>query len=124
MLHMDPIHHGMRKVPSSIKIMSIHKEKCLGYIVMPIDNVYSLPKVMLQCLRWEIYMIPNNIGYKHIHGAIEYRMRLSFLTNIKIDMNNLTNTLSVGYNILDTICMLQSSVFGHQKMIMAISNSH
>ena len=77
-LHMDPIHHGMRKVPSSIKLMSIHKDKWLGYIVMPIHNVYSLFRVVLQCLHWEIYMIPNNIGYKHIHGVIEYRMRMSF----------------------------------------------
>ena len=47
---MDPIHHGMRKVPSSIKIMSIHKDTWLGYIMMPIHNVYLLPKVMLQGL--------------------------------------------------------------------------
>ena len=33
---------------------------------------------MLQCLHWEIYMIPNNIEYKHIHGAIEYRLRMYF----------------------------------------------
>ena len=45
---------------------------------MPIHNVYSLPKVMLQFFHWGIYMIPNSIGYKHIHVAIEYRMRLSF----------------------------------------------
>ena len=114
----------MSKVPSSIKLMSIHKEKWLGYIVMLIHNVYLLLGVMLQCLQWEIYMIPNNIGYKHIHGAIEYRMRFSWLTNMKIDMNNLTNTLSVCYNILDTICMLEDTVFGHQKVIMGISNSH
>ena len=68
----------MSKVPSSIKLMSIQNEKWLGYIVIPIHNIYSLPRVMLQCLHWEIYMIPNNIGYKHIHGAIEYRMRLYF----------------------------------------------
>ena len=75
---MDPIHHGMTKVPSSIKLMSIHKENWLGYIVITIHNVYSLPRMMLQFLHWEIYMISNNIGYKHIHGAIEHRMRLSF----------------------------------------------
>ena len=75
---MDPIHHGMSKVPSSIKLMSIHKDKWFGYIVMPIHNVYSLPRVMLQCLHQDIYMIPNNIGYNHIHGAREYRMRLYF----------------------------------------------
>ena len=75
---MDPIHHGMRKVPSSIELMSIHNYKWLGYIVMSIHNVYSLPRVMLECLHWEIYMIPNKIGYKHIHGAIEYRMRFPF----------------------------------------------
>ena len=121
---MDPIHHGMRKVPSSIKLMSIHKDKWLGYVVIPIHNVYSLPSMMFQCLHWEIYMIPNNIGYKHIHGAIEYRTRLSLLTNMKIDTNKLTNTLYVCYNILDTICMLQYCVFGHQKVIMGISNSH
>ena len=91
---------------------------------MPINNVYSLPRVMLQCLHWEIYMIPKNIGYKHIHGAIKYRMKLYFLTNMKIDTNKLTNTLSVCYNILDTICMLQNSVFGHNKVILGISNSH
>ena len=43
----DPIHHGMSKVPSSINIISIHKEKWLGYIVMPIHNAYSLSRVML-----------------------------------------------------------------------------
>ena len=91
---------------------------------MPIHNVYLLPKVMLQFLHWEIYMIPNIIGYKHIHGAIKYRMRLSLLTNMKVDTNKLTNTLSVCYNILDIICMLQYSVFGHQKVILGISNSH
>ena len=123
-LHLDPIHHGMRKVPSSIKLMSIHKDKWLAYIVMPIHDVYSLPRVMLQCLHQEIYMTPNNIGYKHIHGAIEYRMRLYFLTNMKIDTNKLNNTLYVCYNILDTICMLQYNVFGHQTMILSISNSH
>ena len=114
----------MSKVTSSIKIMSIHKDKWLGYIVMPIHNGDLLPRVMLQCLHWEIYMIPNIIGYKHIHGAIEYRTRLSFLTNMKIDTNKLTNTLSLCYNILDTICMLQYSVFGHQKVILGTSNSH
>ena len=75
---MDPIHHGKSKVPSSMKLMNIHKEKWLGYIVILIHNVYSLPRAMLQCLGRDIYMIPNSIGYKHIHGAIEYRMRLSF----------------------------------------------
>ena len=69
-------------------------------------------------------MIPNNIGYKHIHGAIEYMMRLSLLTNMKIDTKKLTNTLSICYKILDTICMLQYSVFGHEKMIPEISNNH
>ena len=29
------------------KLMSFHKEKWLGYIVMPSHNVYSLPRVML-----------------------------------------------------------------------------
>ena len=118
---MDPIHHGMNKFTPSIKPMSIHKDKWLRYIVMPIHNVYSLPRVMfMQCLYWDIYMIPNNIGYKHIHGAIEYRMRPSLLTNMKIDTNKLTNTLSVCYNILDTVCMLQYSMFGHQKVILGI----
>ena len=69
-------------------------------------------------------MIDNSIRYKHIHGDIEYRMRLSLLTNMKIDTNKLTNTLSVCYNILDTICMLQYSMFGHQKVILGILNSH
>ena len=64
------IHHGISKAPSSIKLMSIQKEKLLGYIVIPIHNVYSLRRAMLQYLHWEIYMIPNNIGYKHFHGAI------------------------------------------------------
>ena len=44
-----------------IKIMNTHKDKLLGYIVMPIHNVNLLPRVMLQCLHWEIYMIPNSI---------------------------------------------------------------
>ena len=68
----------MSKVPSSIKLMSIHKDIGLGYIMIPIHNVYSLPRVMLQFLHWDIYMVPNNNGYKHIHGAIEYRMSLPF----------------------------------------------
>ena len=38
-----PVHHGMKKVPSSIKLMSIHKDKWLGYMVMPIHNVYRFP---------------------------------------------------------------------------------
>ena len=92
--------------------------------MIPIHNVYLLPRVMLQFLHREIYLIPNNIGYKHIHGAIEYRMRFSFLTNMKIDMNKLTNTLFVCYNILETIYMLQYSVFGHKKVILGISNIH
>ena len=46
--------------------------------MIPTNNVYWLPRVILQFLQWEIYMIPKQIGYKHIHGAIEYRMRLYF----------------------------------------------
>ena len=96
-LHMDPIHHGMRKDPSSIKVMNIHKEKWLGYIVIPIHNVYSLPRVMLQFLGQEIYMIPNSIGYKHIHGAIEYRMRLSFYLFLWKTKHNTSRRNRIGY---------------------------